>query len=141
VVGATGLRSQHPHHTVVRQRADRIHQRVDEIAVAVAPPQQHHVDDLVGVLVEQFRTGDILDGDTNLVIDVLVPSEFLNHMVVGDTELLNVVLGVRRGDHGGSLLQVGRARFPGRRCDDDCIEWSKRTSFDGSTQAESRRKT
>ena len=37
-------------------------QLVGQVTVAVAPPQQHDVDDLVGVLVQQIFAEELLDG-------------------------------------------------------------------------------
>ena len=48
------LRGEHPDDPVVGQRTDRVDERIRQIAVALAPPQQHQIDDVVGVLVEQI---------------------------------------------------------------------------------------
>jgi len=46
------LGCKHPDHAVVSQRRDGVHQGVYQVSVTVTPPQQHDVDDLIGVFVE-----------------------------------------------------------------------------------------
>jgi hypothetical protein len=80
VAGLAGLGCQHPDHAVVGECGNRIHQRVDQVTVTVAPPQQDDVDYLVGVLVEQFRTGRLLHVGAHVVVGVLVPAPLLNNL-------------------------------------------------------------
>src|SRR5690606_12082084 len=68
------------------------------------PPQQHRVHDLVGILVDHLAATGLFDGGTNVVVGVLVPAELLDHHPVCNAKLLSVILRVRRGDHGGVLL-------------------------------------
>ena len=98
----------HPDHAVVGQRRDGVHQAVDEVAVAVAPPQQHHVDDLVGVLVEQLAAARLFDVGPDVVVDVLVPAQLLHNLIFLDAQSAGVVRGVIRRDHGrSSFSQLG----------------------------------
>ncbi len=90
---------EHPDDAVIGQRRDRVHQPVDEVAVVVAPPQQHHVDDLVGVLVEQLAAARVLDIGPDVVVDVVVPAQFLHDLIFLDAQPLGVVRGVCRRDH------------------------------------------
>ena len=55
VPGPAGLGGQQPDHAAVAEGDQRVDQRVDQVAVVVAPPQQHGVDDVVVVLVDQAR--------------------------------------------------------------------------------------
>ncbi len=68
------------------ERGDGVHQRVDEIAVAVAPPQQHHVNHFVGVFVEQVTAALVLDIESNVVVAVLVPAQFLHNLIFLDAQ-------------------------------------------------------
>ena len=43
-----------PHDAMIGQRPDRIHERIDEIAVVLAPPDEDHVHDIVVVLIDEF---------------------------------------------------------------------------------------
>jgi len=100
----TGLGSENPHEAFVGEGPDGIHQGIYQVTVLVAPPQQHDVDDLVGILVEHFPADGFLNRGTNAVVGILIPAQFLHHHVSGNPEFLSVVLGIRRGDHGGVLL-------------------------------------
>ena len=53
-----GLGGQQPDHAAGRERGQPVDERVDEVAVALAPPQEDDVDDVLVVLVDQRRTGD-----------------------------------------------------------------------------------
>ena len=97
-----GLRGQHPDHAVLGERADRVDQGVDEIAVALPPPDQDQVDDLVGVLVEQFVAAPLLDGVAHRLVDIVVPTELLDDHARLDAELARDVgrpSGIFRGNH------------------------------------------
>ena len=63
--------------------ADEVGQRVDEavdqVAVVVAPPQQHRVDDVAVVAVDHVGVDAVLDRDAQLVVGVVVPAELLDH--------------------------------------------------------------
>ena len=91
VPGLAGLGGDDPDHAVVGQRRDGVHQPVDEVAVAVAPPQQHDVDDLVGVLVEQLTAARLLDVGPDVVVGVLVPAQLLHNLIFLDAQLSGVV--------------------------------------------------
>src|SRR6266487_1598656 len=82
------LRGEQPYHTVVGQRPDRVDQRVDQVTVAVPPPQQDHVDHVVGVLVGELATAPLDDGRPQLLVDVLVVAELLHHHAGLDSEAL-----------------------------------------------------
>jgi len=70
---APGFRREQPHHAVVGERAEGVDQGVDKITVVVAPPQQHHVDHLVGVFIDQL-TAAVDQGVAEIFIDVIVVS-------------------------------------------------------------------
>src|SRR5829696_10007133 len=75
VAGAAGLGREDPDDTAVGERRDRVDERVDQIAVVVAPPEQHGVHHVVGVLVEQLvAVAQFLDRGAKVVVDVLVPA-------------------------------------------------------------------
>jgi len=77
VSGAAGLRGEQPDHAVVGERPEHVDERVDQVAVAVAPPQQHDVDDLLGLLVDQFPT--TVDKDVaEILVDVVVIAHLHN---------------------------------------------------------------
>ena len=48
---------------------------VDEIAVVLAVPEQHDVDDLVGVLVDHLLAGVVLDRVAQVLVDVVVVAD------------------------------------------------------------------
>ncbi len=77
---ATGLGSQQPDLATVGEYSHGAGEDVEEVPVAVAPPQQHGVDDVVAVLIQQLVAGQVLDRRTKLVIDVLVPTDLLHHL-------------------------------------------------------------
>jgi hypothetical protein len=71
---AAGLGGQQPHHAVLGQRAQGVDERVDEVAVAVAPPQQHMVHHLVGVLVNEV-TDPVQQQVPEIVVHVVVVAD------------------------------------------------------------------
>jgi hypothetical protein len=78
VAVTTGLAREDPDDTtVVEDRLD-VHQRVGEVAVVLAPPDDDAVRDVVVVLVDELRPGDRLDGSAQGVVDVLGPAELLD---------------------------------------------------------------
>src|SRR5690606_39169261 len=82
------------------------------------PPQQHHVDHFVGIFIEQVATATLLDSGPDIVIDILIPAQFLDYHVrldiepVGDVDL--AFAGVSRGDHGSSHSSnaIGATNWP-----------------------------
>ena len=93
------LGCQHPDHAVIGQWRDGVHQPIDQVAVVVTPPQHHDVDDFVGVLVEQLAAACLLDIGPDVVVNVIVPAQFLHNLIFLDAQPLGVVRGVRRRDH------------------------------------------
>src|SRR5262249_47015269 len=71
------------------QRADRVDQRVHQVAVALPPPQQDDVHHLVGLLVEQLVAGPLRDGAPEFLVGVLVVPELLDHLPGLDAEALS----------------------------------------------------
>ena len=61
------------------QVGQRVDEAVDEVAVVVAPPQQHRVHDVAVVTVDHVGVDAVLDRDAKLVIGVVVPAELLDH--------------------------------------------------------------
>ena len=75
---------------------------VREVAVALPPPEQHQVDDLVRVFVEQIVATPLLDGIAHYLVDVVVPAELLDHGSRLHAELARDVgppSGIFRGSH------------------------------------------
>ena len=97
--GLARLGGDHPDHAVVGQGCDGVHQTVDEIAVVVTPPQQHDVDDLIGILVEQFAAARVFYVGPDVVVGVFVPAQLLHNLIFLDAQSAGVVRGVVRRDH------------------------------------------
>jgi hypothetical protein len=76
VAVAAALGGQQPDVAVVGERADRVDKHVDEVAVALSVPEQHDVDHLVGVLVDQFFTGVRGDVVAQAFVHVVVVAGF-----------------------------------------------------------------
>ena len=96
------LGGEHPDHAVVGERADRVDEGVDEISVAFAPPQEHQVDDLVRIFVEQLVSAPLLDRVPHRLVDVGVPPDFLDDHPRLHAELARDVgpsPGIFRGSH------------------------------------------
>ena len=92
-----------------------VDERVDQIAVALAPPQQHQIDDVVGVFVEQLVAAPLLDGIPYGLVDVLVPAELLDDLPRLHAELARDVgrsPAISRGDH------AARTPLPVEPCSD-----------------------
>ena len=79
VAVAPGLGREQPDDAVVGEDADGVDERVDEVAVLVAPPQHHDVDDVVVVLVDQLGAGDRHDGGPQVLVAVVVVPDLLHH--------------------------------------------------------------
>ena len=78
MAGPAGLGHEQPHHAVVGQRGDRVDERVDQVAVVLAPPEDDDVGHLVGVLVDHLAAAQIDDGVAQVLVGVLVPAELLH---------------------------------------------------------------
>jgi hypothetical protein len=61
-------------HAVLGQRAERVDESVDEVPVTVAPPQQHMVHDLVGVLIDEV-TDPVQQQVPEIVVNVVVVTD------------------------------------------------------------------
>src|SRR5262249_27072900 len=72
-------------HAVVGEEGEGVDQDVDQIAVAVAPPEERHVHDLVGVLVDQF-TAAVDQGVAKIFVDVVVVPNLHNDNPRVDSE-------------------------------------------------------
>ena len=62
------------------ERGQRVDERVDQVTVVLAPPQQDRVDDLVVVLVDELAAGERRDRGAQLVVAVLVVAELLDDL-------------------------------------------------------------
>ena len=80
VAVAAGLRGQQPHHAVVGEGAQGIGEQFEQVTVAVAVPEQHRVDHLVGVLVDQLADA-FGQGVTEVFVDVVVVAHLHDHHV------------------------------------------------------------
>jgi hypothetical protein len=78
VARAAGLGHQQPDDTVLGQRTDRVHERIDQVTVVLAPPEDDDVGHLVGVLVDHLTARDVDDRVTQILVGVLVPAELLH---------------------------------------------------------------
>lgn len=69
----------------VGEVGERIDQAVTQVAVLVAPPQQHHVNGFDG-FVDEVLTEGLMDGRTKLLIGVVIPTKFLNSLTLGNAQ-------------------------------------------------------
>src|SRR5450756_1249574 len=83
----------------LRQVGQRVHQSVDEVAVILAPPQDPRIDDVAVVLVLELGATDLLDRQTEVLIDVLVISVLLDYLSSGKAKLCHRTVR-RRGFRG-----------------------------------------
>ena len=60
--------------------------RVDQVTVAVAPPEDDGVNDVVVVLVQELGPGQVLNIVTQVEIDVVVVTELLNQIPIFETQ-------------------------------------------------------
>ena len=144
---ALGVR-EHDEAPVV-QDPDHVDECVPEVAVTVAEPQEHGVRPARVVLVLHLGTAQVLDGEAELVVDVAVVAELLDHLVAGEPEPLDGRGAVRtwvdrRGGgrvHGVSSLSgfggtrrvLGPVHQPGGvGCKRDCL-WSRPSAGETST--------
>jgi hypothetical protein len=63
---------------MVGEWTNGIDKGIDEVAIVIAPPQQHSVDNVVEILLDQISTDYFLDALAKQVIDIVVVSKFLN---------------------------------------------------------------
>jgi hypothetical protein len=63
---------------MVGERTDGIDKSIDEVAIVITPPQQHSVDNVIEILLDQITTDHFLDALAKQVIDIVVVSKFLN---------------------------------------------------------------
>src|SRR5690606_1515878 len=71
---------QQPDLTAVGQHGLGVAEDVEQVSVPVSEPEQHHVDDVVVVLVDQFVAGQLFDGLAQFLVAVLIPADFLHHL-------------------------------------------------------------
>jgi hypothetical protein len=74
----TRLGGHQPHHSVVGEWTDGVDESIHEVAIVISPPQQHSVDDVIEIFVDEIATDYFLDALAKHVIDVVVVSKFLN---------------------------------------------------------------
>jgi hypothetical protein len=72
------LGSHQPHDPMVSEWTDGVDKGVDEVAIVISPPQQHSVDDVVKILLDQITTDYFLDALAKQGVDIVVVSKFLN---------------------------------------------------------------
>ena len=92
----TQLRGQKPHNATIIKIREGINHRINKVTIAVTPPQQHGVNNLVLVFVQNRLASDLLDHVTKLKIDILVITELLNKMISRDPHPLSSTLIRRR---------------------------------------------
>ncbi|EGJ77659.1 hypothetical protein STTU_4872 [Streptomyces sp. Tu6071] len=98
------FRGQEQDEVTVVDQLRGVDQRVRQVAVLVAEPEDHGVDEVLVVLVHQLRAGGFFDGLAELLVDVLVVADLLDHL-----------LGLETQPYGraGPLLRVVRGRAHG----------------------------
>mgnify|MGYP000589600054 CR=1 FL=1 len=84
-----------------------------QVAVVIAPPQQHDVHDFVGILVEKLSAARIFDVSADVVVGVLVPTQLLDDLIFVNAQSLGVVRRVRRGHRCPPLTCLFAARVCG----------------------------
>jgi hypothetical protein len=80
----------------VRERGERVYQGVDEISIAVTPPQQYAVHYVVVVLVDEFGAFQGHDRVAERLVAVIVVPDLLHHVAGLDAEPLGQVTLVLR---------------------------------------------
>jgi hypothetical protein len=83
-----GLGSQDPDNAALGESGQRIDQRVNKVSVTCPPPKYGGIDHLVVVLVEKLRAREIFDIVSQVEVDVVVITEFLNQVPVFETQFL-----------------------------------------------------
>ena len=107
-----GFRGKYPHAAVIGQWAHDIHEAVDKVSVALSPPQKHHVDDFISIVLKQHGADEILNGFAQCRVTVFVPTDFLDQQPLLEFEILHVdrsgvlsgAFGVCRSDQVSFLL-------------------------------------
>jgi hypothetical protein len=66
---------------------ESIYESIHEVAVILTPPKDNRICDVAIVLLDQFGATKILNGQPDVVIDVLVIPEFLDHLSSGKAQL------------------------------------------------------
>ena len=92
----TQLWGQQPHNTAIVKIREGINHRINKVTIAITPPEQHGVNNLVLILVQNRLASDLLDHVTKLKIDILVITELLNKMISRDSHPLSSTLIRRR---------------------------------------------
>ena len=110
--GAARLGGEQPDHAPGGEGGQPVDESVDEVTVVVAPPQQDDVDDVLVVLVHERGTGDLLDGDPEVFVAVLVPAELLHHLA-GLQRQAARPLAALRGVRGRTHETVPSGHVPG----------------------------
>jgi hypothetical protein len=80
VANAPGFGGEQPHHAVISQWADGVYKAINKIAIVIAPPHDHNVNNVVEIFIHHFGADDGFDALAKLLIHVRVIAEFLNRM-------------------------------------------------------------
>ena len=83
---AAWLRGHEPHDTVIGKRTDGIHKRINQVAVVVAPPQEHDVHHVVVVVVDEFDSISLRQRRAQLLVAILVDADLPDNAVRVDAE-------------------------------------------------------
>src|SRR5215467_13984774 len=100
VVVPARLGGQEPDVSAVCEWRQRVRQRVEEITVSIAPPEQDRVDHVVVVLADKFHVLALDDGLPQCLITVLCVADLLHHLTRLDAKSLGqvrLVLSLARG--------------------------------------------
>lgn len=80
------LGSQEPYSPALIQAGQHIHEPVHQVAVLGAPPYQHAVYNLLVILVQQFRAGNLFQVPPKLKINIVVIAKLLDEIPILETK-------------------------------------------------------
>src|SRR5450631_3250562 len=103
VTQTASLGSEQDNEPALGKIGQSINESVNEVSVVLTPPQNHCICDVAVVLFLKFGATQTLDRETEVVVDVLVISELLNHLSSGKAQLCHQTLRCR------GLREIGRA--------------------------------
>jgi hypothetical protein len=83
---AARLGGQQPDRAGRLEPGARLHQRVDQVTVVLAPPQEHDIDDVVTLVVSEGCAGAGPHRVEQLRVDVVVVADLLHQHALGDPE-------------------------------------------------------
>ena len=82
----TYLGGEQPDRAAADQISEGVHQGVDEVTISLAPPQDHCLDDIAVIAVDEVGIDCILDGLAHRVVNVVVPAKLLDNHPLGQAK-------------------------------------------------------